>query len=62
MGYKKATLTQKQKGQLIEKLRIHASRLHAAAAWGFAPEGFWMDKAADLIEDYETFDEGEEND
>lgn len=50
----KVKLTEDQKRQLVDKLREHASIAHAAAAWGFDASGFWMEKAADVIEDYES--------
>lgn len=36
--------------QIVVRLRAHAHVAHAAATWGFAEEGFVMEKAADLIE------------
>lgn len=50
----KVELNEEQKEQLVSKLRYHAQIAHAAAAWGFDPAGFYMNKAADLIEDYEV--------
>lgn len=40
--------------RLVKRLRAYAKVAHAAAAWGFAGEGFTMEKAADRIEELET--------
>lgn len=58
----KVKLTRKQKEQLVDKLRAHANIAHAAAAWGFDASGFWMEKAADIIEDYETTEDDDNED
>lgn len=36
---------------LVKRLREHAHVAHGAAAWGFAAEGYTMEKAADRIEE-----------
>ena len=36
--------------EIVIRLRAHAHIAHAAAAWGFAGEGYVMEQAADLIE------------
>ena len=38
---------------LVERLREYAQVAHMAAAWGFAGEGYTMEKAADRIEELE---------
>lgn len=38
---------------LVKRLREYAQVAHMAAAWGFAGEGFVMEKAADRIEELE---------
>lgn len=58
----KVVLTREQRQQVVSKLREHAHLAHAAAAWGFDPSGFWMDKAADIIEDYETTEDDDNED
>ena len=35
---------------LVLRLRTYAHIAHAAAAWGFAGEGWVMDKSADMLE------------
>ena len=37
--------------EIVIRLRTYAHIAHAAASWGFAGEGFWMDRAADFIEE-----------
>ena len=39
---------------LVKRLREYAQVAHMAAAWGFAGEGYTMEKAADRIEELEA--------
>lgn len=37
--------------ELVARLRKYARISHMSAAWGFAGEGYTMEKAADVIEE-----------
>lgn len=44
-------MTDKEIKALVIRLREYAQVAHMASAWGFAGEGYTMEKAADLIEE-----------